>query len=149
MGDGVKITVIATGFDSQRYAVMRTAVSRPKGRRPGSTRRDQVIIRAICAMKTSTCRPLSGGRRIDFQFFEGSFLPYFRKYKLMKERYERQGFLHQSNEQSEARKKSPPSETNAEIYYYKKQIDARTVMVVSSRTARKSKARSSGTIAKR
>lgn len=32
---------------------------------------------------------------------------------------------------SEPRKKSPPpSETNAETYYYKKQIDSRTKMVV-------------------
>lgn len=28
------------------------------------------------------------------------------------------------------RKKPPPSETNAETYYYKKQIDARTKMVI-------------------
>ena len=48
----------------------------------------------------------------------------------MRERYERQNFPHHSGEQSEARKKSPPSETNAEIFYYKKQIDSRTLMVV-------------------
>lgn len=30
----------------------------------------------------------------------------------------------------EMRKKSPPVETNAETYYYKKQIDARTMMVI-------------------
>jgi host factor-I protein len=28
------------------------------------------------------------------------------------------------------KKTSPPAETNAEIYYYKKQIDAHTVMVI-------------------
>jgi sRNA-binding regulator protein Hfq len=34
-------------------------------------------------------------------------------------------------EYSENRKKSPPqSETNAETYYYKKQMDARTKMVI-------------------
>jgi hypothetical protein len=27
-------------------------------------------------------------------------------------------------------KKSPPVETNAETYYYKKQIDSRTLMVI-------------------
>ena len=34
------------------------------------------------------------------------------------------------NEPSDARKKAPPVETNAETYYYKKQIDARTLMVI-------------------
>ena len=33
-------------------------------------------------------------------------------------------------ESAETRKKSPPVETNAETYYYKKQIDARTVMII-------------------
>ena len=47
----------------------------------------------------------------------------------MKDRYESQNYQRQSAEQ-EARKKSPPSETNAEIYYYKKQIDSRTVMTI-------------------
>ena len=48
----------------------------------------------------------------------------------MKDRYETQNYQRQTNEQSEARKKTPPSETNAEIYYYKKQIDSRTLMVI-------------------
>ena len=47
----------------------------------------------------------------------------------MKERYEQQNYQRQSAEQ-DARKKSPPSETNAEVFYYKKQIDARTLMVL-------------------
>ena len=48
----------------------------------------------------------------------------------MKERYESQNYQRQSNEQVDARRKMPPSETNAEIYYYKKQIDSRTLMVI-------------------
>ena len=47
----------------------------------------------------------------------------------MKDRYESQGYQRHSNDQ-EQRRKTPPSETNAEIYYYKKQIDSRTLMVV-------------------
>jgi sRNA-binding regulator protein Hfq len=47
----------------------------------------------------------------------------------MRERYESQNYQRQSNEQ-DARRKSPPSETNAEIYYYKKQIDSRTLMTI-------------------
>jgi sRNA-binding regulator protein Hfq len=47
----------------------------------------------------------------------------------MKERYESQNYPRQSREE-EARRKSPPSETNAEIYYYKKQIDSRTLMTI-------------------
>lgn len=47
----------------------------------------------------------------------------------MRERYESQNYQRQSGEQ-DARKKSPPSETNAEIYYYKKQIDSRTLMTI-------------------
>lgn len=31
---------------------------------------------------------------------------------------------------NEQKKKTPPVETNAETYYYKKQIDARTLMVI-------------------
>lgn len=31
---------------------------------------------------------------------------------------------------SEPKKKTPPVETNAETYYYKKQIDARTLMII-------------------
>lgn len=47
----------------------------------------------------------------------------------MKDRYESQSYQRQSHDQ-DARKKSPPSETNAEIYYYKKQIDSRTLMTI-------------------
>ena len=47
----------------------------------------------------------------------------------MRERYESQNYQRQSGEQ-DARKKSPPNETNAEIYYYKKQIDSRTLMTI-------------------
>jgi host factor-I protein len=47
----------------------------------------------------------------------------------MKERYESQNYQRQSREE-DARRKSPPSETNAEIYYYKKQIDSRTLMTI-------------------
>ena len=48
----------------------------------------------------------------------------------MRDRYETQNYQRQSNEQSDARKKAPPSETNAEVYYYKKQIDSRTLMAI-------------------
>ncbi len=47
----------------------------------------------------------------------------------MRERYESQNYQRQSREE-DARKKLPPSETNAEIYYYKKQIDSRTLMTI-------------------
>jgi len=47
----------------------------------------------------------------------------------MKDRYDSPSYQRHSNDQ-EARKKSPPSETNAEIYYYKKQIDSRTLMTI-------------------
>jgi sRNA-binding regulator protein Hfq len=30
----------------------------------------------------------------------------------------------------DSRKKPPPAETSAEVYYYKKQIDARTLMII-------------------
>ncbi len=32
--------------------------------------------------------------------------------------------------QAQGRKRVPPAETNAEIFYYKKQMDAHTVMVI-------------------
>ncbi|HVE58645.1 MAG TPA: hypothetical protein VNB22_17565 [Pyrinomonadaceae bacterium] len=48
----------------------------------------------------------------------------------MKDRYEPQNYQRRESAEQEARKKSPPSETNAEIYYYKKQIDSRTLMVI-------------------
>jgi host factor-I protein len=41
-----------------------------------------------------------------------------------------QNFSRQAAESQDARKKTPPGETNAEIFYYKKQIDAHTVMVI-------------------
>lgn len=47
----------------------------------------------------------------------------------MRERYESQNYQRQSRE-DDTRKKSPPSETNAEIYYYKKQIDSHTLMTI-------------------
>lgn len=50
-----------------------------------------------------------------------------------KDRYGSQTFSRQApTDASEAgRKKSPPpAETNAEIYYYKKQIDSHTLMVI-------------------
>ena len=48
----------------------------------------------------------------------------------MKDRYESQNYQRRESAEQEARKKSPPSETNAEIYYYKKQIDSRTLMTI-------------------
>jgi host factor-I protein len=47
----------------------------------------------------------------------------------MRERYDSQNYQRQPREE-DARKKSPPNETNAEIYYYKKQIDSRTLMTI-------------------
>jgi host factor-I protein len=47
----------------------------------------------------------------------------------MRERYESQNYQRQPRE-DDTRKKSPPNETNAEIYYYKKQIDSRTLMTI-------------------
>ncbi|MEO8073605.1 MAG: hypothetical protein ABI891_05310 [Acidobacteriota bacterium] len=48
----------------------------------------------------------------------------------MRENYKDRNFPHQ-RENSESRKKQPPpNETNAETYYYKKQIDARTKMTI-------------------
>lgn len=49
----------------------------------------------------------------------------------MRERYDSQNFSRHSNEPVDPRKKNaPPGETNAEIFYYKKQIDSRTLMVI-------------------
>ena len=39
-------------------------------------------------------------------------------------------FSRQPEQATETRKKTPPVETNAETYYYKKQIDSRTLMVI-------------------
>ena len=47
----------------------------------------------------------------------------------MRERYDSQNYQRQPREE-DARRKSPPNETNAEIYYYKKQIDSRTLMTI-------------------
>ncbi len=47
----------------------------------------------------------------------------------MRENYRERNFPRQK-ESSESRKKQPPAETNAETYYYKKQIDARTKMTI-------------------
>ena len=48
----------------------------------------------------------------------------------MRENYKERNFPRQ-NENSEPRKKQPPpAETNAETYYYKKQIDSRTKMTI-------------------
>ena len=49
----------------------------------------------------------------------------------MRERYESQNYQRQPRDrEDDARKKSPPNETNAEIFYYKKQIDSRTLMTI-------------------
>lgn len=50
----------------------------------------------------------------------------------MKDRYESQNYQRRepSDREDPRRKTSPPSETNAEIYYYKKQIDSRTLMTI-------------------
>lgn len=47
----------------------------------------------------------------------------------MKDRYESHGYQRHSQEQ-EPRRKAPPADTSAEIFYYKKQIDSRTLMVI-------------------
>ena len=49
----------------------------------------------------------------------------------MKGRYNAPNYARQNVEKGESRQKTlPPSETHAEQYYYKKQIDARTLMVI-------------------
>lgn len=47
----------------------------------------------------------------------------------MKDRYEGHGYQRHAHEQ-EPRRKAPPADTSAEIFYYKKQIDSRTLMVI-------------------
>lgn len=49
-----------------------------------------------------------------------------------KENYRSQSFSRQSGNEPDSggKKKTPPVETNAEIFYYKKQIDTRTLMVI-------------------
>ncbi len=50
----------------------------------------------------------------------------------MKERYNAPNYTRQEFDKGETRQKSvPPSETHAEKYYYKKQIDARTLMIIT------------------
>lgn len=40
------------------------------------------------------------------------------------------GNFSRQSDHGDSRKKPPPVETNAEVYYYKKQIDQRTLMVI-------------------
>lgn len=48
----------------------------------------------------------------------------------MRDKFDAPQYARKNTESAAARKKSPPpSETYAEIYYYKKQIDARTPMI--------------------
>jgi sRNA-binding regulator protein Hfq len=50
----------------------------------------------------------------------------------MREKYNTPNYSRQDFDKGEARQKSaPPGETHAEKYYYKKQIDARTLMVIT------------------
>lgn len=50
----------------------------------------------------------------------------------MRDRYNAPNYSKQGFEKAEPRGKSaPPSETHAEKYYYKKQIDAKTLMVIA------------------
>ena len=50
----------------------------------------------------------------------------------MKDRYNSPNYSRHGFEKPDARSKSaPPSETHAEKYYYKKQIDSRTLMVIT------------------
>lgn len=50
----------------------------------------------------------------------------------MRDKYNSPNYFRKENSSSEAakRKVPPPSETNAETFYYKKQIDSRTPMVI-------------------
>lgn len=51
--------------------------------------------------------------------------------KIMKDRNNMQGAPPRTADQAETRRKMPPPvETNAETFYYKKQIDSRTMMVI-------------------
>jgi sRNA-binding regulator protein Hfq len=49
-----------------------------------------------------------------------------------REKFSNQTFSRQPSDSSDAgrKKNAPPTETNAEIYYYKKQIDSHTLMVI-------------------
>ena len=48
----------------------------------------------------------------------------------MRENYSERNFPRQKETADTRKKQPPPSETNAETYYYKKQIDARTKMTI-------------------
>ncbi|CAN5480955.1 hypothetical protein BH18ACI1_BH18ACI1_00550 [soil metagenome] len=48
----------------------------------------------------------------------------------MKDNYDTRGYSRQTTSTDTRRKQPPSPETNAETYYYKKQIDSRTKMVV-------------------
>lgn len=48
----------------------------------------------------------------------------------MREKYNTPNFSRQANAAEVRKKQPPPAETNAETYYYKKQIDAHTPMIV-------------------
>lgn len=50
----------------------------------------------------------------------------------MKDRYNSPNYSRQGFEKTETRgKTAPPTETHAEKYYYKKQIDSKTLMVIT------------------
>ena len=48
----------------------------------------------------------------------------------MREKYNTPNFSRQANVAEVRKKLPPPAETNAETYYYKKQIDSHTLMIV-------------------
>lgn len=48
----------------------------------------------------------------------------------MREKYNTPNFSRQANVAEVRKKQPPPAETNAETFYYKKQIDAHTEMVI-------------------
>ena len=50
--------------------------------------------------------------------------------KFMREKYNTQNFSRQTNVADVRKKQPPPAETNAETFYYKKQIDAHTLMTI-------------------
>ena len=48
----------------------------------------------------------------------------------MREDYKNRNFPRQREDSESRKKQPPPTETSAETYYYKKQIDARTKMMI-------------------
>ncbi len=48
----------------------------------------------------------------------------------MREKFNTQNFPRQANTAEVRKKQPPPAETNAETYYYKKQIDSHTSMIL-------------------